>query len=124
MIELHSPDTEAELLLLRSVFDAADICYFVHNDTFGSMVAGPRIAHYNRKRVLVHEADYEEAQALLGDLLRRTAPATAAPVATRYRLRDKLRMVAEFLVFGWFLPGRRHRPGPRLRLVKGFRTEE
>ncbi len=122
MIELHSPDSEGELLFLKSLLDDAGIPYYVHNERFGSLLAGPQIAHYNRKTIWVHEADREEAAALIGDFLDRTRASEPHP-SHRYSLREKLRMVGEFLIFGWFLPGRRPRRGPELTLVKGFRTD-
>lgn len=123
MIELHCPESESELLILRSVLDDAGIPYFVHNDAFGSLVAGPRIALYNGKRILVAEAHLAEARALVREYLEKTEGARATGDRQRYSLRDKLRMVAEVLLFGWFMPGRRFRPAPPLRLVKGFRTD-
>ena len=121
MIEIHSPDSEGELLFLKSLLDEAGIPYYVHNERFGSLLAGPQIAHYNRKTIWVHHNDREEAAALICDFLERTAD---EPCARRsYSFAEKLRMVGEFLVFGWFLPGRRPRRGPRLTLVKGHQTE-
>ena len=122
MIELYSPDTESELLILRSVLDDAGIPHFVHNDTFGSMVAGPRIAHYNRKRILVPETDYEDALDLVSEYLLKTEeePQLNSQGLT---LADKLRMVLELLLFGWFMPGKRFQATPKLELVKGFQTE-
>lgn len=121
MIELYAPRSEGELLILRSILDDAGIPHFVLNDAFGSLVAGPRIALYNGKRILVHEIDLPEARSLVGEYLARTGGARS-PIPAPYRFRDKLRMVAEFLLFGWFLPGRRYRAAPPLRLVKGFRV--
>jgi hypothetical protein len=123
LIELHSPDSEGELLFLKSLLDEARIPYFVHNERFGSLLAGPQIAHYNRKTIWVHDADREEAAALITDFLDRTG-AGALPARCQYSFAEKLRMVGEFLIFGWFLPGRRTRGGPRLRLVKGYQTDE
>ncbi len=122
MIELHSPDSEGELLFLKSLLDEAGLPYYVHNERFGSLMAGPQIAHYNRKAIWVHEGDREEAAALIGDFLERTGVREPPAGRREYTLREKLRMVGEFLVFGWFLPGRRPRRGPELTLVKGFRT--
>ncbi len=124
MVELHSPDSEPQLLVLRSVLDDAGIPYFVDNETFGSLLAGPRIAHYNRKRILVHRTDLDEARALLAEFLDKTADAPNRETASDYPLSEKLRMVFEFLIFGWFLPGRRPRRSPELRLVRGWRTRQ
>lgn len=107
--------------MLRSLLADAAIPFFVENDNLGSMLAGPRIASYNRKRILVHEEDFEEARGLL-EIAPRPAAEEARPQGP-YSALDKARMVAEFLLFGWFLPGRRRRPGPSLRLIQGGRGE-
>lgn len=125
LVELYSPETEAQLLLLRSVLDDAGIYYFVKNDVFGSLALGPRIDHYNRKTVYVHPAEADDARALLGEFLDKTALDDPAP-AEDLRLTDVLRMVLEVLVFGWFMPGRRRRPGkrPDLRVIQGGRRDD
>lgn len=118
--ELYSPATEPELLLLRSVLDGAGIFYFVKGDLFGSLTLGPQIDHYNRRTIYVHPSEVEEARELVTEFLAKTAePRRAA--AQDLRLRDVLRMVLEVLVFGWFMPGRRHRRGrpPELRVIRG-----
>lgn len=111
-VELYSPESEVEVLLLKSVLDAAGIDYFVKNDTFGGLTPGPQIALCNRRIFLVPEDRLDEARTLVRDLLDRTQ----APEPRHYPLREKIRMVFEVLFFGWFLPGRRPRL-PRLRLV-------
>lgn len=121
MIELYSPRSESELLVLRSVFDQARIPYFVKNDAFGSLTVGPQIELYNRKTICVGAGEVEEAVALLRDFFERTGAADEEQRESRsYSRLDKLRMVLEVLLFGWFLPGRRRRPrSPDLRLIKG-----
>lgn len=125
LVELHRPRGEAELLLFRSVLDGAGIPYFVKGDHFGSLTVGPAIDHYNTKTVFVHPEDHEEAGALLAEFLAKTGgPRRSA--ATELRPRDVVRMVLEVLLFGWFMPGRRHRATrePRLRLIRGGRGED
>lgn len=111
-VELYSPDSEVELLLLQSVLDAAGIDYFVKNKTFGALTPGPQIALCNRRTFLVPEDQLAEAREVVLEFLDRTGTPEPRP----YPLREKLRMVFEFLFFGWFLPGKRHRP-PQLRLI-------
>lgn len=125
LVELFSPETEAQLLLLRSVLDDAGIYYFVKNDVFGSLALGPQIDHYNRKTVYVHPVEADDARALLGEFLDKTALDDPAP-AEDLRLTDVLRMVLEVLVFGWFMPGRRRRPRkrPDLRVLQGGRRDD
>lgn len=122
MVELDSPRSEAELLVLRGVLDGAGFLYFVKNDQFGSLAIGPQIDHYNRKTIFVHEDHYEEARALLAELRAAGAGGETEP-APRPGLGDVLRMVLEVLLFGWIVPGRRHRRtrDPELRLIRGGR---
>lgn len=111
-VELYSPESEVELLLLQSVLDSAGIDYFVKNKSFGALTPGPQIALCNRRTFLVLEDQLPEAREVVLEFLDRTG----APEPRQYPLREKLRMVFEFLLFGWFLPGKRHRP-PQLRLI-------
>ena len=111
------------MLFLKSLLDDAGIPFYVHNERFGSLLAGPQIAHYNRKTIWVHEADREDAAALVGDFLARTG-VRESPAQRNYTWREKLRMVGEFLLFGWFLPGRRPQRGPEITLVKGYQTSD
>lgn len=124
LVELYASRTEAELLLLRSILDDAGIYFFVKNDVFGSLALGPQIDHYNRKTVYVHASQAGEARALLSEFLDKTALGDPTPVED-LRLTDVLRMVAELLVFGWFMPGRKRRSPrpPKLRLIRGGQPE-
>lgn len=125
MVHLYTPASEIELLLLKSVFEGAGIRLFVRNEMFGSLAVGPPIEHCNRKSIWVAEADFEDAIALLRDLHRRADLERHRDAEPVYTLRDKLRMLAEFLLFGWFMPGRRPRRQPArrpaLRLIAGSR---
>ncbi len=120
MVELDVPRSETELLVLRGVLEGAGFLYFVKNDQFGSLAIGPQIDHYNRKTILVHEDHFEEARALLADLRAATAGAELEP-APRPGFGTVLRMVLELVLFGWIVPGRRHRRSrePELRLIRG-----
>lgn len=124
MVEIEGPEGEADLLLLRSVFDAAGILYFVKGDLFGSLTVGPRIDHYNRKVIYVHAGHADDARALVVEFRSKTAapPDAPAPAPTPWNV---LRMVLEVLFFGWFMPGRRSRSSPRhrLRIVRGGRDD-
>ena len=126
MVELDSPRSEMELLVLRGVLDGAGFLYFVKNDQFGSLAVGPQIDHYNRKTIFVHEDQLEDARDLLAELRSRPDPEPAEPLGGHGRpgLGDVLRMVVELLLFGWIVPGRRHRRSrePELRLIQGGRS--
>lgn len=115
LVELYSPENEMEVLLLKSILDDSGIDFFVKNDAFGSLTVGPQIAHYNRKTILVAEDQLDEAREVLVGFLEKTSHRPHAP----YRLRDKVRMVFEVLLFGWIMPGRRRSSPPRLELLDG-----
>jgi hypothetical protein len=120
MVELDSPRSEVELLVLRGVLDGAGFLCFVKNDQFGSLAVGPQIDHYNRKTIFIHEDQLEDARALLAEIRSRPAVEPTEP-APRPGLGDVLRMIVELLLFGWIVPGRRHHRSrePELRLIRG-----
>jgi Putative prokaryotic signal transducing protein len=118
MVHLYTPRSEIELLLLKSVFDGAGIRFFVRNEAFGSLAVGPQIEHWNVKSIYVAEADFEEAIGLVREFHHRTGDDHDATPAARYGFGDKVRMFLEFLLFGWFMPGRRPARAPELRLIK------
>lgn len=68
MIKLFSPADEAELCLIRGLLDAEGIPYFVQNDHFGSLWAGPWV-DFNAKTVFVPEAYADQASRLVHDAL-------------------------------------------------------
>ncbi|OQX63558.1 MAG: hypothetical protein B5M56_02560 [Desulfococcus sp. 4484_241] len=105
MKKLYSPRNEIELSMIKGIFDAERIAYFVQNDHFGSLLIGPSIDLLTRKNILVDENDFDRAAGILTDLLANTAvlKETDAP---SYSAWDKLRMAMEFLLFGWIVPGK------------------
>ena len=80
MIKLCSPANEAELCLIRGLLDAEGIPYFVQNDHFGSLWAGPWI-DFNAKTVFVPEVYSDQASRLVHDILgdNGSAESRAAP---------------------------------------------
>ena len=107
MINIYSPKDEFELAVIRGLLDSEEIQYFVFNDHFGSMRVGPQIDLFNKRSIMVAPEDVERAKAIIADVVKcsleeeiQTAPAT-------YSFGEKLRMIAEFLMFGWFVPGRK-----------------
>lgn len=108
MKELYSPRNEVELALIKSILDAEFINYFVRNDYFGSMRIGPEIELLNKKLVLVQDDRYGRAKELLeGYLMEKKEPLVGEDPG--YSLFDKVRMVFEYLLFGWFIPGRKRK---------------
>ena len=108
MRKLYRPRNEVELTFIKSIFDGENIPYFVHNDNFGSLQIGPQIDLFNAKTIMVDEACYDRAKDLITDFLNNMDDDTEPAKAT-YSLADRIRMVLEALVFGWFVPGKKRR---------------
>jgi hypothetical protein len=107
MQRVYSPRNEAELAVLRSLFDARGVHYFVHNDALGSFLAGPQIDNFNVKSIVVPDECVARARELVAEF-----NGAKGSEPTRATFGDRLRMVAEALLFSWFVPGHRSgRPG-------------
>ena len=105
MHKLYSPETELDLVFLKSLLEAEKIPYFVHNDTYGTMKMGPRIELFNAKTLFVSEYDKEKAYGLVEFYLNNQKYDTEAPSKkSAYSIKSKLRVIIEFLVFSWFIP--------------------
>ncbi len=108
MIKVYTPYDEMELAMIRSILDGESIPYFVHNDRFGSMKVGPHIPLLNAKTIMVQEGYEDRARELIDDFLK-TTQRDGQQTETRYSLWDRMRLLFEFLLFGWIMPGRRWR---------------
>jgi hypothetical protein len=110
MIKIYSPNDELELSMIRGVLDTEGIHYFVHNDNFGSMRVGPQIELFNKKTIMVAHEDVGIAKEIISNLLGRRLPEEEQE---QYSISQKLRMILETIIFGWFIPGRkRSKKGP------------
>lgn len=117
MLKLYSPENEVELLILKSIFDLEKLHYYVLNDYFGSMRVGPTIELYNEKIIYVSDSDFILAQEILDDYLSNLKNDEAV-IKSQYSIPDKIRMVIEILLCGWFMPGNRWARGNRNKLLR------
>lgn len=108
MIKLFSPENEVQLALAKSLLEAEGIPFFVHNDHFGSLYVGIQIEYLNRKTIMVDEAYEVRAREVMAEFLDNARPEPVLETG-KYSVWDKLRMIAEGLVFGWVVPGKRRR---------------
>jgi len=98
--------------MLKSILDSEGISYFVRNDNFGSLEVGPHIGLFNAKMIEVQDDQYEKAKELLADYLEKTYVHNEEPLK-KYSMFDKIRMVIEFLLFNWVMPGKiKHKTKP------------
>jgi hypothetical protein len=102
---VFSPQSEPEVLVVASMLEAHGIPAFVHNRGIGSILPGVQINGYNTQSILVTEEDVPDAIELL-TAFREQPRAAVNPM----RLRDKLRVLVETLLCGWFVPGSRSSP--------------
>jgi hypothetical protein len=103
LVRIFSPQSESEVLVVTALLEAHAIPAFVHGRGIGSVLPGIQINGYNTQSIMVPEECVAEAAELLAQL----EPAAADPRRTALPLRDKIRVVLEGILFGWFVPSSR-----------------
>lgn len=108
MHKLYSPETELDLAFIKSLLESENIEFYVHNEHYGSMILGPKIDLLNAKTMYVHDKDAEKAQEIVDDYLAVQDEEEEVAEPRTYTFLTKLRIIAEALIFSWFIPqGRR-----------------
>jgi hypothetical protein len=102
MIPIYKPENQSELAVILSILQEHDIPYFVHNGGFGSLYPGLQIELLNRQTIMVPPSSANTAKALIEKFLS-TQPKQGT--AEKMKLKDKLRIFLEAILFGWFVPG-------------------
>ena len=105
LIAVLRPDSEAELATTVAMLEARGVPCFVRGGGIGSLLPGVQVESFNARAIMVPEDRANEAIALIADL---RGPADDGDDKTPPPPPSKLRTLAEFLLFGWFIPGRRH----------------
>lgn len=103
LVPVAWPASESETVVMTSLLDSQGIPVFVHGGGLASILPGVQISAYNTRMVMVPASRCSDALAALS-VLRHDPSQSTHPPAT---WRDKLRMTAEALLFGWFVPGTR-----------------
>lgn len=67
LVKLIEPQDEGQLAVIKSLLDGNDIPYFVQNEYFGSLYPGLPLP-FNKRVIMVDEADVSRADTLLGRL--------------------------------------------------------
>lgn len=102
MSRIYSPRNETDLAFLRALLDGEGIPYFVQNNYFGSLYVGPRVPLFNVKTIVVADQDVEHAERLVQEFVE------LSPEPPRTS-RERIRYVIEYLLFAWFIPGRKRK---------------
>lgn len=103
-VNIYSPTTEPELAVVQSMLEAHDIPCFIHNRNFGSIYPGLQIDSYNNRTVMVAKELEADARELLHQFQKDSVDSQSAMTMTSF---DKMRIIFEGLLFGWFVPGKR-----------------
>ena len=100
VVPIFTPRTPSDLAVVLCLLHAYGFPYFVHDYYFGGLYPGAVFALYNLRRVLVPTEMASEARQLVDDFL-------PGIEFTPYNMfgADKLRVVVEGLLLGWFIPG-------------------
>lgn len=106
LVAILQPQTETELAIALSILEAHGIETFVHGQHFGSLFPGLQIESYNTRTVMVPEECANEAREALAE-----SPTSGSPSAETLQMPvlDRVRVVLEAVLFGWFVPGGRSR---------------
>ena len=87
-----------------AILEAHGIESFVHGQYFGSLLPGLQIESYNTRTIMVPEERANEAREALTEFSPAGEPASES---SSVRFWDKVRVVLEAVLFGWFVPGGR-----------------
>lgn len=96
---------------MQCALEANGLHFFVQGAGFGSLWPGPQIGAYNARRIMVPSSEVPAAQAAL-------APLIQPEPDVQYQwpsLVSIFRMIAEFGLFGWFVPGKRTRKRKKIQ---------
>ena len=102
MIPVYKPENQSDLAIILSILQEHDIPYFVHNGGFGSLCPGLQIELFNAQTIMVPPSAADTARKLIEDFIE------SKPIhetSEKMGIKDKLRIVFEGLLLGWFIPG-------------------
>lgn len=105
MVPLYTPVTESEVAVISSLLEAYGIPFFIRGGGFGKLYPGMQINHYNTQTFLVPESQLDIARVLIADFM---TPSITLQDIRKSSVSEKLRVVFEALVYGWFVPGKKH----------------
>lgn len=114
MISIYRPQTLIELAIARSILEAHDIPYFVHNGGYASLYPGVQMHLFNVPTVMVPPSAVEPAKELLQAYLAESV-VHLQPRLERSPLHI-LRILFEGMCCGWFV----QRIGPSRPLDSPF----
>ena len=109
--------------MIKSLFEAEGIEYFVQNDHFGVLTGAPSVGSYRDKVIYVPEEFFQTARDLLADSL----PEPEQPDEnwkSEYSLWDRLKMAIEAFLFGGLIPPQRKKEAMKPQNTQGRRAQD
>ena len=76
LIQVFSPQSEPELIVVKSLLEAHDIPVFVHGRHFGSLLPGLQLGNANMQVIMVPEERADDARELLAGFRRDSIPSS------------------------------------------------
>lgn len=98
------PQTEPELAVALAILESRGIRVHVHGQYFGSLLPGVQIQFYNTRTIMVPQERADEALDALSDVFLKVGASCGQPPM---RVCDRVRVVLEAVLFGWFVSGTR-----------------
>ena len=108
MITVCHPYDEMELALLVGILESEEIPYFIFGQYLGSLLPGIQIPSYNERRIMVPEPYAEKAIEVIEEFRSKDVR-----MEQTYTWGSKIRMVAEAILFGWFIAGGSKKPSKK-----------
>ncbi|WP_176360043.1 DUF2007 domain-containing protein [Desulfosediminicola ganghwensis] len=105
MIKIYNPENEFDLIFIKSILMSENVNFYVHNDFFGSLRLGPPIELFNQKTIYVINEDVEKANELI-EIYLENSYNNDGYYDEEEKLKVKLSVIIEFLIFRWFVPRR------------------
>ena len=120
LVRAYTPRNEVELAMLKGLLAQEGISFYVQNENFGALKAGPQIPLFNARTIMIPKEQYLEAKEIINGFMS-SAYEEDRKDTYQYTFKEKLRMLLEIVLFGWVVPGKRKWPKER-KLQKAIRT--
>lgn len=105
MIPIYTPQTESEVAVISSLFEAYEIPFFIRGAAFSKLYPGMQIKDYNTQTFMVPAELHVEARELLAEFI--NPQPQEIKQAGSASLTKILRVGIEFFLLSWVFTGNR-----------------
>lgn len=112
MQKIFTPESEIELIMIKGLLEAARIPFYVQNEHFGGLYIGPQIQHFNQRTIMVPPEYVARSKEIIAEFIasQQHPEPVPPPPGKKNSAGEKLRLLAEALMFCWIVPRRRKPP--------------